>query len=152
MHAYDVQAQYNPPGTTGSAVEPITDAEFRRMLWNPDGSFDLTTPNPVRALALSRPQCYVGDTLRVTLNVSGGARQRADFAVALVTADGGAGRSRPRRVGLPASVNLADGTLTIVWPTKGAGLTLPANLDRAHGQPAAGARCAARALVALGRG
>jgi hypothetical protein len=126
-HAYDVLPPYNPPGVTGSAVEPITDIEFRRMLWNVDGTFDLSTPNPVRGLTLSKGQATVGDTVSVTLAVNGAARQRADFTVALTV---GAGETAiaPSAVGLPASATLVDGTVTIAWPIKAVGLTPPLNL------------------------
>lgn len=126
-HAYDVLPQYNPPGVTGDAVEPITDVEFRRMLWNADGSFDLSTPNPVRTLALSAGAATVGDTLHVTLTVNGAARQRADFSVVRVTGSGEVAVT-PSAIGLPASATLVDGRFTINWPTKAGGLNLPANL------------------------
>ncbi len=127
LHTYEVPPALNPPGTDPTRAEPVTDVEFHRMLWNADGTFDLTTPNPVRAIRPSSGTCTAGDTLVLALDVAGGARQRADFTVALVTSAGEQSVA-PATVGLPVSVPLADGTITVRWPTRAGGLALPANL------------------------
>jgi hypothetical protein len=81
----------------------------------------------VRSFSLSRTVAVAGDTVRMTLQVSGGARQRADFAVALETATGEQALTTTR-VGLPASAPLADGLMTVNWPVRTSGLTLPARV------------------------
>jgi hypothetical protein len=132
VHAYDAPAQYNAPTGPG---EDISIIEFREMLWHPDGSFDLVAPNPVRSLGASTSQPKVGDTIQLTLGVEGGRGRWADLQVVKVV-----GQQQtpvgPTAVGLPASVALSDGPVTVDWPVQSGGLGLPVTLEvRVASQP-----------------
>jgi hypothetical protein len=132
VHAYDAPPQYNPPSGT---PEDITIIEFREMLWHPDGSFDLAAPNPVRSVQVSNPQPRVGDTIQLTLTAESGQGRVADLQVVKVA---GAQETpiAPQSVGLPATVALADGPVTVSWSVLSGGLTLPVTLDvRIGSQP-----------------
>ena len=132
VHAYDAPPQYNPPSGT---PEDITIIEFREMLWHPDGTFDLAAPNPVRSIATSNSRPRVGDSIHLTLGVESGEGRQADLEVLQVV-----GQQQvpvaPQAVGLPASVALGSGSITVPWSVLSGGLVLPATIDvRIASQP-----------------
>ena len=131
VHAYDPPPQYLGPGGVSDDISII---EFRQMIWNPDGTFELAAPSPVRSIAASAPRAAVGETVRLSLAVDSGAGRLADLEVTRIV-----GPQRisvaPSVVGLPATVALDNGPMTINWLVR-AGIALPATLEiRIANQP-----------------
>jgi hypothetical protein len=115
VHAYAPPPQYAPPGDPPIAPpEPVSIVEFRQMLWNSDGSFQLVAPSPVRVLELTTDVARVGDRISLVLDVE--AAEGRTAALDVVWVNGGVEVPiAPAVVGLPATVPLVEGQTIVPW-------------------------------------